>query len=91
WFFGSPFSWEQRREVSLWFGLGLLVVFLVIDGRTREDYARWGYLAGLAAFWGGLTLLDSGSELGKAMYCLINVALMGTAVLLRRPVFMVFG
>jgi hypothetical protein len=42
WFFGSPFSWEQRRQVSLWFGLGLLVVFLVIDGRTREDYARWG-------------------------------------------------
>lgn len=35
WFFGSPFSWEQRREVSLWFGLALLVVFLVIDGRTR--------------------------------------------------------
>ncbi|EKT4503367.1 DUF2157 domain-containing protein [Pseudomonas putida] len=91
WFFGSPFSWEQRRHVSLWFGLGLLVVFLVIDGRTREDYARWGYLAGLAAFWGGLTLLDSGSELGKAMYCLINIALMGMAVLLRRPVFMVFG
>jgi hypothetical protein len=50
-----PFSWEQRRDVSLWFGLALLVVFLVIDGRTRQDYARWGYLAGLAAFWGGLT------------------------------------
>jgi len=28
-----------------------------------------------------LTLLDSGSELGKAMYCLINIALMGMAVL----------
>lgn len=91
WFFGSPFSWAQRRQVSLWFGLGMLVVFLLVDGRTREDYARWGYLAGLAAFWGGLTLLDSGSELGKALYCLINIALMGMAVLLRRPVFMVFG
>lgn len=91
WFFGSPFSWEQRREVSLWFGLGLLAVFIVVDGRTREDYAHWGYLAGLAAFWGGMTLMDSGSELGKAMYCLVNIALMGMAVLLRRPVFMVFG
>lgn len=91
WFFGSPFSWEQRREVSLWFGLGLLVLFVGVDGRTREDYAHWGYLAGLAAFWGGLTLVDSGSELGKALYCLINIALMGMAVLLRRPVFMVFG
>jgi hypothetical protein len=91
WFLGSPFSWEQRREVSLWFGLGLLVFFVGVDGRTREDYAHWGYLAGLAAFWGGLTLVDSGSELGKALYCLINIALMGMAVLLRRPVFMVFG
>ncbi|MGE8322915.1 MAG: DUF2157 domain-containing protein [Pseudomonas sp.] len=91
WIFGSPFSWEQRREVSLWFGLGLLIVFIGVDGRTREDYAHWGYLAGLAAFWGGLTLSDSGSELGKAVYCLINMALMGMAVLLRRPVFMVFG
>lgn len=91
WFYGSPFSWEQRRIVSLWFGLALLLVFLVVDGRTRRDYAFWGYLAGLAAFWGGLTLMDSGSELGKALYCLINLGLMAVAVLLRRPVFMVFG
>lgn len=91
WFYGSPFSWEQRRTVSLWFGLVLLLVFIVVDGRTRRDYAGWGYLAGLAAFWGGLTLLDSGSELGKALYCLINLGLMGLAVLLRRAVFMVFG
>ncbi|WP_313712866.1 DUF2157 domain-containing protein [Pseudomonas sp.] len=91
WVYGSPFSWEQRRTVSLWFGLGLLLVFLVVDGRTREDYAHWGYLAGLAAFWGGLTMMESDSELGKALYCLINLGLMGMAVLLRRPVFMVFG
>lgn len=91
WFHGDLFSWEQRRTVSLWFSLGLLLVFLMIDGRTRRDYAFWGYLAGLAAFWGGLTLMDSGSEWGKALYCLINLGLMGLAVLLRRPVFMVFG
>jgi len=91
WVYGSPFSWEQRRTVSLWFGLGLLLVFLLVDGRTREDYAYWGYLAGLAAFWGGLTMMESDSELGKALYCLINLGLMALAVLLRRPVFMVFG
>lgn len=91
WFYGDVFSWEQRRTVSLWFGLCLLLVTLLIDGRTRQDHAFWGYLAGLAAFWGGLTLLDSGSEWGKFAYCLINLGLMGLAVLLRRPVFMVFG
>ncbi len=91
WFHGDTFTWEQRQEVSLWFGLGLLLVVLLIDGRTREDYAFWGYLAGLLAFWGGLTSMNSDSELGKALYCLINVGLMLAAVLLRRPMFMVFG
>ncbi|MDF9754701.1 hypothetical protein ACVWY1_005189 [Pseudomonas sp. TE6288] len=91
WFHGEVFTWEQRRTVSLWFGLGLLLVFLVVDGRTKRDYAFWGYLAGLAAFWGGLTLMNSASEWGKFLYCLINLGLMGLAVLLRRPVFMVFG
>lgn len=91
WIHGDPFSWEQRQQVSLWFGLGMLVVFLLIDGRTQRDYAFWGYLAGLLAFWGGLTSMNSDSELGKALYCLINFGLMLVAVLLRRPMFMVFG
>ncbi|WP_194791242.1 DUF2157 domain-containing protein [Pseudomonas sp. UFMG81] len=91
WVYGDLFSWEQRRTVSIWFGLALLLAFIVVDGRTRQDYAGWGYLAGLLAFWGGLTSMESASELGKALYCLINLGLMGLAVLLRRPVFMVFG
>lgn len=91
WFHGEQFNWEQRQQISLWFGLGMLLVFLLIDGRTRQDYAFWGYLGGLLAFWGGLTSMNSDSELGKAVYCLINLGLMFTAVLLRRPMFMVFG
>ncbi|RJG10328.1 DUF2157 domain-containing protein [Pseudomonas cavernicola] len=89
--FGSAFDWEQRRWVSLWFGLALILTSLWVDGRTQQDFAFWGYLAGLAAFWGGLSLMDSHSELGKALYCAINLGLMGLAVLLRRPLFMVFG
>ncbi|AIL59701.1 DUF2157 domain-containing protein [Pseudomonas alkylphenolica] len=91
WFYGHTFNWEQRLAVSLWFGLVVLAVFLVIDGRTRQDFAFWGYLAGLLAFWLGLSLMESDSQLGKAFYCLINLGLMGLAVLLRRPMFMVFG
>ncbi|MHA6494161.1 DUF2157 domain-containing protein [Pseudomonas borbori] len=89
--YGSSFSWEERRWVSLWFGLVLLLASLWVDGRSTRDFAFWGYLAGLTAFWGGLTAMDSNSELGKALYCLINLLLMGVAVLLRRSVFMVFG
>lgn len=91
WIHGDQFNWEQRQHVSLWFGLGMLLVFVLIDGRTQRDYAFWGYLAGLLAFWGGLTAMNSDSELDKAVYCLINLGLMLVAVLLRRPVFIVFG
>ncbi|UVE16848.1 DUF2157 domain-containing protein [Pseudomonas sp. LS44] len=89
--YGGIFDWDQRRWISLWFGLALLLVSLLVDGRSRQDFAFWGYFAGLLAFWGGLSLMDSGSELGKALYCLINLGLMAIAVLLRRPLFMVFG
>lgn len=88
---GEYFSWEQRRDVSLWFGLLILLASLLVDGRSKQDFAFWGYLAGLTAFWGGLSLMDSGSEFGKLLYCLINLGLIGLAVLLRRPLFMVFG
>jgi len=89
--YGSGFTWSERRWVSLWFGLALMLASLWVDGRSRQDFAFWGYLAGLTAFWGGLTLMDSDSQVGKALYCLINLGLIGAAVLLRRPLFMVFG
>lgn len=88
---GEYLDWEKRREVSLWFGLLILLGSLVVDGRSKQDFAFWGYLAGLTAFWGSLSLMDSGSEFGKLFYCLINLGLIGFAVLLRRPLFMVFG
>ncbi|TRX75974.1 DUF2157 domain-containing protein [Pseudomonas mangiferae] len=91
WVYGIDLDWTQRRWVSLWFGLAMLLGSLLVDGRSRRDYAFWGYLAGLLAFWGGLSLMDSDSELGKAAYCLINLLLIGAGVLLRRPMFAVFG
>lgn len=89
---GKPeFSWDERLWVSLWFGLGVLIVSYLVDRRTKEDYAFWGYLFGLLAFWGGLSLMDSGSELNKFLYCLINLGLMVLSVLLQRKVFIIFG
>jgi ABC-type molybdate transport system permease subunit len=77
--------------VSLLFGLLMLVATYVIDRRTREDFAFWGYLFGLAAFWGGLSLMNRQSELGRATYCLVNLGLMLLSVLLERRAFIVFG
>lgn len=88
---GADIDWVLRRKVSMWFGLGMLAATYVIDRRTREDFAFWGYLFGLVAFWGGLTLQHSDSELAKFIYFLINLALMLTSVFLRRRAFLVFG
>ena len=85
------FTWDERLWVSLCFGLAVLVVSYLVDRRTKDDYAFWGYLFGMMAFWGGLSLMESHSELNRFLYCLINVGLMFLSVFLRRRVFIVFG
>jgi hypothetical protein len=56
-----------------------------------EDFAFWCYLFGLMAFWGGFTSMQSDSELNKFLYLLLNLGLIGVALLLKRSVFLVFG
>ena len=87
----EEFAWHERLWVSCWFGLAMLLVAYCVDKRTEEDYAFWGYLFGLSAFWGGLSMMESGNEWRRFLYCLINVGLMLLSVLLQRRVFMVFG
>lgn len=89
--FGDDFDWETRRWVSLHFGLIMLLIAYFIDRRTKEDFAFWIYLFGLIAFWGSLSLMDSGTELGKFLYFLINLGLILVSVLLQRRTFIVFG
>lgn len=85
------FLWDERLWVSLWFGLAIMVIAYLIDQRTREDFAFWGYFFGMLAFWFGLTLLDSNSELMRFIYCCINIVLVLLSVLLQRRVFLIFG
>lgn len=87
----SSFSTNQRETVSMFFGLGMLIATYFIDRRTEKDYAFWLYLFGLLAFWGGLSLMGSGSEWGKFFYFCINIGLVIISVLFRRKVFLVFG
>ena len=91
-------GWERRKWVSVVVGLLTMLVGYGLDrtlhkrgeGRS-EDFAFWCYLFGLFAFWGGLTAMDGGSEINRALYALINVALIAVAVKLRRATFLVFG
>ncbi|MGI9433218.1 MAG: hypothetical protein ACR2Q4_00035 [Geminicoccaceae bacterium] len=92
WIFGEDWnSWDQRRVVSLWFGLGMLGIAWWVDVRARGDFAFWLHLFGLLAFWGGLSSMNSDSEVAKAIYCLINIILLAMAIFLQRRAYAVFG
>jgi hypothetical protein len=94
WVYGTTsLSWDMRRTVSLWFGLGTLIAAWVVDQRRWRDgdFAFWLHLFGLIMFWGGLSLTEGGTPLTKAIYCLINVLLMLLAVFFRRAAYAAFG
>jgi hypothetical protein len=86
-------NWELRRWVSLWFGLLMLLLAFWVDlrSRRRPDFAFWLYLFGVIAFWGGLSLMRSDSQLNKFFYLCINLLLIGIGGALRRRVLAVFG
>ncbi len=77
----------------MYFGLALIVVAWAVDLKRWQagDFAFWLHLAGVAAFWGGLTAQDSDNELLKFVYCLINVGMVVLAVFLGRRIYAVFG
>ena len=90
-------EWQYYRDFSMVFGLGMLAVAIWVDFRARKsfaqgrDFAFWLYLFGTLAFWSGLTLQNSSTELGKFVYLLINVGLVAFGAVLGRRVFAVFG
>lgn len=90
--FGRSLEWATRSQVSIVSG----ALFLA-GGRVSEknsggvDFAFWIYLAGLLAFWGGLTSLPDSGEFGKLLYAGVNVALIAAGLYLNRRTFAVFG
>jgi hypothetical protein len=100
WFFRSPLGtfdynsdFSIRRLVSIIVGLIVMLLSWVMDVKRRggADMAFWLHIAGAAAFWGGLTLSEGGTELQKFAYLLINIGLLGFSLFLDRRVYAVFG
>lgn len=89
----EDYSWLRRQQVSMVVGLLMLGLAFYIDLRTRHtlDFAWWLYLFGLMAFWGGLSMQHSDSELSKLGYCLINLLLITVGGMIGRRVFVIFG
>lgn len=100
---GRTWAWEEEAIVSVAFGAAMLLVAYTLDHRARHglspnskfdlqlDFAYWAYLFGTLTFWGGLSAMDSGSELGKLFYLVVNLAMIVASTLLRRRVLLVFG
>lgn len=92
------FEWQFMRDMSLVFGLGTCFIAMWVDvrsrraqGEWRQDYAFWLYIFGAIMFWGGLSLQRSGSELGKALYALLNVGLVFWGAAIGRRIFTILG
>ncbi len=94
WLMGvDAFSFAQRATVSMYVGVVIIALAWLIDLKSWRDgdFAYWLHLAGLLAFWGGLTAQHSGDEFGKALYCVINAGLVLASLFLMRRAYAVFG
>lgn len=97
WFTRSPDAYIEdfdiRRTVSIWFGLAVMLLSWIADLRRkgRADMTFWLHLAGAAAFWGGLSMGNGATQVEKALYCLINVGLLGYSLFIGRRIYAVFG
>lgn len=90
---GGDFTWDLRKLVSMYSGLLMIGLAFWVDVRARNgaDYAFWLYIFGVLAFWCGLSLQHSDSELSKFLYFSINLIMICVGVLLVRRVFVIFG
>jgi hypothetical protein len=89
----TSFFSDEGKRISTAFGLAMLAVAFWVDVRNRrpQDFAFWLYIFGVLTFWGGLTSMNSSSELGKFIYGCINLLMVATGAALSRRVFAVFG
>lgn len=96
WFTNAPQSYPEddvRRTVSIVFGLATIIISWALDLKRRSgpDISFWLHIAGVLAFWGGLSFTSGGTGFEKFMYLLINVGLLGFSIFINRRVYAVFG
>lgn len=90
---GNSFDFQLSAQVSMYFGMLILIMAFWVDIRSRKtlDFAFWLYLFGVMAFWFGLSSQYFGNELARLFYCAVNLILIAIGVLFMRRVFVVFG
>lgn len=96
WFTAQPDDFgdfETRRQVSIIFGLLMIIAAWVMDlARPKgPDLSFWLHIFGIATFWGGLTASSESTEFTRFIYFIINMLLIGLALFLDRRIYAVFG
>lgn len=96
WFTRKPEFYSDfatRRLVSLYFGIGMILLAWAIDilRKRGPDFAFWLHIFGVITFWCGMTFSESSTELAKFVYFLINVGMIGLSLFLNRRIYAVFG
>lgn len=85
------YSWRERKLASVIFGAILLLISYLWDRRAKLDYAFWGYLFGISAFWFALSPMTSNSELSMFIYFCVNLFFILISILFERKIFIIFG
>jgi hypothetical protein len=91
---------ESTVEINSWisvtFGSILIgAAYTVANKDPSQDFPFWGYLSGVAIFWGGWTTLFAwpiyNNYYFDFLYFVVNVVLLSASVYTKQRVFLVFG
>src|SRR5690606_23097254 len=68
-----------------------LALSWLADIRGRTDFAFWGHLAGLLAFWVALGILALDDQVAPAAFAAVSAGLVALSAFLMRRLYAVFG
>ncbi len=93
WSAGYRGIFEIRRQLSVAFGIGMLVAGWIMETTkgSDPDFGFWFYLFGLVAFWCSVTFDFPTTDLRGSIYLLINIGLGLMGSHLDRTTFHVFS
>ena len=93
WYSSWQGMWEIRRQLSVAFGVLMMLAgyVLEISMGSDPDFGFWLYLFGLISFWFALTLQFPEYDIHASLYLLMNVSLGLVGSHLDRTTFHVFS
>lgn len=90
---GEDAAGQSEQWIAIGVGLLLLVGTVLVNLRFKKtvDYYFWAYLVGAIMLWVGFTDLLISNDIPKALYFVLNLAMVTIGVLLTRRIFVVLG